>query len=119
MHRAVTINRYRNLLVLATLALVNTACQQTPADTSFGVDGTSFSCVDNQCDIVFFVDNQFPDAMEIRYRAVLSNVHEGVVLELSDRITLPALQKTRVSETVEVTGRPDRLQVTVTTLQGL
>ena len=112
-------NSHLKFLVLATLAIVHTGCDRTPAEASFGVDGTTFSCADNECDVVFFGDNQFPHSMEVRYRAVLSDAREGVILELSKRIKLPALEKTKVSETVVVTRPPDRLRVTVTTLQGL
>jgi hypothetical protein len=119
MRRLSTISRKMILLLLATSATVLAGCNQTPAEGSFGVEGTTLSCEDDRCDIVFFVDNQFRHSVEIRYRAVLSNVREGAFFELSDQIELPALKKTRVSRTVSVIEQPDRLQVTVTTLQDL
>lgn len=113
-----TIGKFRDLLFLTILALVHTGCERTAQETSFGVEGTSFSCVDDLCEITFMVDNQFPHPVKIMYRAVLSSVGAGAILEVSDRINLPALEKTKVSRTVSVTNRPDRLRVTVTTLQG-
>lgn len=119
MSRLSAINRRKNLLVFATLATFHVGCDRTPAETSLGVEGTTLSCADGKCDIVFYVDNQMPDPTRIKYRAVLSDVREEVIFELSDEIELPALEKTKVSQTVSVIERPDRLRVTVTTLHGL
>lgn len=111
-------SRKINLLVVATLATIHVGCHRAPLETSFGVEGASFSCADGECDIVFFVDNQMPDATRIEYRALLSGFREQVVFELSDEIELPALEKTKVLRTVSVNERPARLRVTVTTLSG-
>lgn len=112
-------NRKIMLLVFAALATIHAGCHRTPAETSFGVEGANLSCAEGKCDIVFFVDNQMPDSMRITYRAVLSDIREEVLLELSDEIELPALEKTKVSRTVSVIERPDRLRVNVATLHGL
>lgn len=119
MSRQTVISRKMSLLILATLATLHTACHRTPAETSFGVEGSTLSCTDEKCDIVFVVDNALPNTTRIKYRAVLYNFREEIVFEVSEEIEMPELEKTKVSKTVSVIERPERLRVTVTTLQGL
>ena len=109
---------HRQILVIAVLFITQTGCQRAPAETTFGVEDTKFHCVGNECDISFFVNNQMPHSVDIRYKAVLSDAQKRSIIEISKRRELPALEKTRISETVTVPGQPARLRVTVTTLQG-
>ena len=109
----------RILVMLATLATVLGACQRPPEETSFGVGGSYFDCIDEKCTLVFSVDNGMPQPVKARYRAVLSDERGGTVVELSDDIEIPGNETLEVTRTVSVSGHPDRLKVTVTTLNGV
>ena len=113
------LSRKTILSIVVVFAAIQASCHRTQLETSFGVEGARFSCADQQCDIVFFVDNQMPNPTRIEYRALLSDSREQVMFELSDELELPALEKTKVERTVSATDRPARLRVTVTTLNGL
>lgn len=112
-------SRIARLEYVAMLAMLLVGCGAAPTETSFGIDGSTFSCQNEECEIVFSVDNQMPHSMKIRYRAELSSIRQGVVLAFSDETEVPALERTMISRVVSVSERPDRLQVTVTTLKGL
>ena len=105
--------------ILAILATAAAGCQETPEDVSFGIDGSSFVCESMKCDVVFFIDNQQPHPVRIEYRAKLSRLGGEVILDFSDEIEIPARERFKVSRTVSVSEHPERLRVTVTTLQGL
>lgn len=116
LHKAI-IGKLRSLCGCVAAVVVISGCNPAPpADTSFGVEGGTFSCVDNECDITFYINNQMPHSVDISYKAVLSTADMQPVYQLSERIEVPALEKARVSRTVSVSEQPERLRVTVTTL---